>query len=245
MNADVKTFLDGLKQVNDTSIVTVKVPSTSKKVTFKKFNVTQQKKLLRSAFNGIKGSIESLNIFNDIIKDNCEEDINFLQCDRTSILLELRKASSGNSFLIDGKSYDLTELKALDIKDLNLTTTIEDSGIEVKCAVPTLNLDTKINSKIITELGKLTEAQQNKQSIELVLIYEIVKYIETIKLEEVSLNFENLSIYDRVKIVEELPLSLNNSIMDYMASIKRVDEKCLTFDDDAILEIDAGFLTSD
>jgi hypothetical protein len=245
MNADVKTFLDSLKQVNDTNIVTVKVPSTSKKATFKKFNVTQQKKLLRSAFDGIKGSIESLNIFNNIIKDNCEEDINFLQCDRTPILLELRKASSGNSFLIDDKPYNLAELKTLNIKDLNLTTTIEDSGIEVKCAVPTLNIDTKINSKIIAELGKLSEAQQNKQSIELVLIYEIVKYIEAIKLEDVSLNFESLSIYDRVKIVEELPLSLNNSIMDYMASIKKVDEMCLTFDDDVILEIDAGFLTSD
>ncbi len=245
MSADVKTFLEGLKQVNDTSIVTVKVPSTSKKVAFKKFNVTQQKKLLRSAFDGIKGSIESLNIFNNIIKDNCEEDINFLQCDRTPILLELRKASSGNSFLIDNKPYDLTELKPFDIKALNLTTTIEDSGIEVKCEVPTLEVDTKINSKIITELGKLSETQQNKQSIELVLIYEIVKYINTIKLEEVSLDFKNISIYDRVKIVEELPLSLNNSIMDYMASIKKADDECLTFDDDVVLEIDAGFLTSD
>jgi hypothetical protein len=245
MNVDVKTFLEGLKQVNDASTIKVKVPSTSKSATFKKFNVAQQKKLLRSAFNGIQGSIESLNIFNSIIKDNCEEDINFLLCDRAPILLELRKASSGNSFQINDKSYNLTELKTFDTKDLNLTTTIEESGIEVKCEVPSLEVDTKINLKIITELDKLSETQQNKQSVELVLTYEIVKYITSIKLDEVSLDFHSLNIYDRVKIVDELPLSLNNSIIDYISSIKKVEDACLTFDDDATVEIDVGFLTSD
>ena len=63
MNADVKSFLNDLKQVNDASTVSIKVPSTSKKATFRKFNVTQQKKLLKSAFDGVQGSIESLNMF--------------------------------------------------------------------------------------------------------------------------------------------------------------------------------------
>ena len=95
MNADVKTFLDDLKQVNNASTVSIKVPSISKKATFRKFNVTQQKKLLKSAFDGVQGSIESFNVFNNILKDNCEDDVDFLLCDRIPILLELRKATAG------------------------------------------------------------------------------------------------------------------------------------------------------
>ncbi len=245
MNADVKTFLDDLKQVNKTSTVSIKVPSTSKKATFRKFNVTQQKKLLKSAFDGVQGSIESLNIFNSIIKDNSEDDIDFLLCDRTPILLELRKATSGNAFSIDEKDYDLSELPVFNIKNINLTTTIEDSGIEATCKVPTINIDAKINTKMIAEIGKLTQEQQQKQSIELVLTYEIVKFVEEIKLGETSLSFNDLSIYERVKVINELPLSLNNSIIDYISSIKKVEDECLTFDDGAVVDIDAGFLAAD
>jgi hypothetical protein len=245
MNADVKSFLDDLKQVNDASTVSIKVPSTSKKATFRKFNVTQQKKLLKSAFDGVQGSIESLNVFNNIVKDNCQDDVDFLLCDRIPILLELRKATSGNTFLIDEKDYDLSELPIFNIKDVNLTATIEDSGIEATCKVPTLDTDIKINKKIIAEIGKLTREQQEKQSIELVLTYEIIKYVDAIKLGETSLNFNDLSVYERVKVVNELPLSLNNSIIDYISGVKKVEDKCLTFDDDAVVNIDAGFLAAD
>ena len=245
MNADVKSFLDDLKQVNNASTVSIKVPSTSKKATFRKFNVTQQKKLLKSAFDGVQGSIESLNVFNNIVKDNCEDDVDFLLCDRIPILLELRKATSGNIFSIDEKDYNLTELPIYNIKNVNLTTTIEDSGIEVTCKVPTIDTDIKINKKIIVELGKLTPEQQQKQSIEIVLTYEIVKFVDTIKLGETSLSFNDLGVYEKVKVINELPLSLNNSIIDYISSIKEVEDKCLTFDDDAVVDIDAGFLAAD
>ena len=245
MNSNVKSFLADLKQVNDNNTISIKVPSTKKKASFKRFNVTQQKKLLRSAFDGVQGTIDSVNVFNSIIKDNCESEVDFLLCDRSSILLELRKVSVGPNFEINGTSYDLNELKPFDIKDVELTTTIENSGIEVTAHIPTLDTDTKINTKMIAELGKLTEEQQRKQSIELVLIYEIIKFIDTIKLGDAVVKFDDISVYERVSVVNELPLALNNAIIDYITRTKKVEEDALTFEDGATVEIDAGFLAAD
>ena len=58
---------------------------------------------------------------------------------------------------------------------------------------------------------------------EIQVIKNIVEGIET------SLNFNDLSVYERVKVVNELPLSLNNSIIDYISGVKEVEDKCLTF----------------
>ena len=98
---------------------------------------------------------------------------------------------------------------------------------------------------MIAEIGKLTQEQQQKQSIELVLTYEIVKFVDEIRLGETTLSFNNLSGYERGKVINELPLSLNNSIIDYISSIKKVEDECLTFDDGVVVDIDAGFLAAD
>tara|TARA_R110002020_G_scaffold147195_2_gene322385 strand:- start:19217 stop:19954 length:738 start_codon:yes stop_codon:yes gene_type:complete len=245
VKADVKNFLADLKQVGEANAVSIKIPSTKKKATFKQFNVTQQKKLLRSAFDGVEGSIETGSIFNGIVKDNCEEDINFLLCDRSTVLLELRKGSIGNKFTIEDNSYDLSTLKPFDIKEVDLTKKIEVNGVEVSAKIPTLDVDTKINNKLIAEFGKLTDNQKQVQSVELVLIYEIVKYIDSIKIGDVVINFEDISVYERVSIVNELPLALNNNIIDYISGTKTVETESLTFDDGNVVEIDAGFLAAD
>jgi len=245
VKADVKNFLADLKQVGEANTISIKVPSTNKKATFKQFNVTQQKKLLRSALDGVEGSIETGSIFNNMIKDNCEEDIEFLLCDRAHLLLELRKGSIGDMFSIEEKQYDLSSLKPYDIKEIELKKKIEITGIEVSLRVPTLNTDTKINTKLIAEFGKLTDSQKQVQSIELVLIYELVKYIDSIKIGDIAINFDDISVYERVSIVNELPLALNNNIIDFITDTKKVEEESLTFDDGKVVEIDAGFLAAD
>lgn len=247
MKADVKSFLADLKQANDNNVVSIKVPSTKKKANFKRFNITQHKLLIRSAFDGIEGNIESQNVYNTIIKDNCTDDINFLVYDRSAILLELRKASVGTDFTINDKKYDLNDLKSLDPSTISAETTVLDKehGLEIHARVPTLELDTKVNVKIIAELKKLTEDQQRKRSIELLLAYEVVKFISTIKLGETELKFEDISMYECINIVNELPMKVNNKILEFITKIRTEETNSLTFDDGTELDIDAGFLTAD
>ena len=96
MTSDVKSVLGSLQELNNANTVSIKVPSTGKNVSFKLASVSQQKELLRSAFDGVDGVIKRANILNKIITDNSTSDTDFLIIDKNVILIELRKASVGS-----------------------------------------------------------------------------------------------------------------------------------------------------
>jgi hypothetical protein len=54
-----------------------------------------------------------------------------------------------------------------------------------------------------------------------------------------------LGIYDRKNIIENLPLKLNNDILEYIAQYKEYEQGLFTFPDGARLSIDASFLSAE
>ena len=246
MTSDVKSILGSLKELNNNNTVIIKVPSTGKSTTFKHASVSQQKSLLRSAFDGVDGVIRRANILNDIITDNSTADTDFLIIDKNVILIELRKASVGTDIKIEDVKYDLTDLPAFKKSDVKLKATITHDGITAKLKVPTLAIDSEINTKLGTELAKVTDQQEKiKQSIDIVVSYETSKYIDSIKVGDATINFSDISSYERRELVNNLPLKLSNKILNYIGDIKEVTDQAITFDDEVMLEIDASFLSAD
>jgi hypothetical protein len=245
MNADVKSFLCDLKEVNDTNTVSINVPSLGKKASFTHFNVNQQKQLLRAAFEGVEGTIKQSSILNSIVQDNCSTDAELLITDRTAVMVEMRKAVVGDTVTIDKEEYSLDTLGEYDSSKLNLTGEVESSGITATLKVPTLANDTAANTKMIAEISKLTDEKKQTQSVELVLIYEITKYIDKVTLGDNSVDFSELSIYERKAVVTELPLSLNNQIIKFISDTKDVETSNTTFEEGVTLTIDAGFLNAE
>lgn len=246
MNSDVKSFLSNLQELNDANTVTVKVPSKGKNASFKLASVSQQKKLLSSAFDGVDGVVKRANIFNSLITDNSVEDNDYLIIDRPAILIGLRKESVGSKVTIDDVKYDLNDLSPIKKSDVELKSTISHDGIKVAVSVPNLEVDSNINDKLIAELAKITNEQEKlKQSISLVVSYETSKYIDSIEIGKDVVKFSDISSYERKAIVDNLPLKLSNKILDYIGGVKAVTDKAVTFDDEVILEIDASFLSTD
>ena len=246
MNSDVKSFLSNLQELNDANTVTVKVPSKGKNASFKLASVSQQKKLLSSAFDGVDGVVKRANIFNSLITDNSVEDNDYLIIDRPAILIGLRKESVGSKVTIDDVEYDLNDLSPIKKSDVELKSTISHDGIKVAVSVPNLEVDSNINDKLIAELAKITNEQEKlKQSISLVVSYETSKYIDSIEIGKDVVKFSDISSYERKAIVDNLPLKLSNKILDYIGGVKAVTDKAVTFDDEVILEIDASFLSTD
>ena len=246
MNSDVKSFLSNLQELNDANTVTVKVPSKGKNASFKLASVSQQKKLLSSAFDGIDGVVKRANIFNSLITDNSVEDNDYLVINRPAILIGLRKESVGSKVTIDDVEYDLNDLSPIKKSDVELKSTISHDGIKVAVSVPNLEVDSNINDKLIAELAKITNEQEKlKQSISLVVSYETSKYIDSIEIGKDVVKFSDISSYERKAIVDNLPLKLSNKILDYIGGVKAVTDKAVTFDDEVILEIDASFLSTD
>jgi hypothetical protein len=123
---------------------------------------------------------------------------------------------------------------------------IEYKNIFVELDIPTLDKDTSITEKSILEFAKLsTEDKKVKDSINILLTYEIIKFVKTVKIGELVLNFETLNLHEKKNIIENLPLMLNNKIVDYISKYKEYEQSLLTFDDGTKLTIDASFLTSE
>ena len=246
MTSDVKSVLTNLQELNDTTTVSIKVPSTGKNVLFKLASVSQQKELLRSAFDGVDGVIKRANILNKIITDNSTSDTDFLIIDKNVILIELRKASIGSDITIKDVKYDLNNLPTFKKSDVKLKGTVTHDGITAKLKVPNLTLDTEINTKLGTELAKVTDQQEKiKQSIDVVVSYETSKYIDSIKIGDAVIVFDQISSFERREIVNNLPLKLSNKILDYIGEVKEVTDLSITFDEEVIVEIDASFLSAD
>ena len=246
MKSNVKNLLGNLKELNESNTIKVTVPSTGKKVDFKLASVSQQKELIRTVFDGIDGVIKRTNIFNKLIKDNSKEDVDFLLIDRQSILIGIRKETIGTEYNHKGVAYDLNDLQPFDKSSIKLSKKVTHDGITVNLAVPTLDLDTEINSKLEAEFAKVTNDDEKvKQSLDIVVSYETAKYIVDVTVGDETIEFSDISAYERKEVVNNLPLALNNKILDYIGTIKDATDKSLTLSDEVVVEIDSNFLSAD
>ena len=179
--------LDSLSEQNKTNIF---VPSLKKKVDFSLFNVQQHKDILKTAFEGFTGVVKSNNIYNDIILNNSSDDEVFSLADRSYVLLELRKSSLSDTYVVDQETLNLSSLPDPDFK-FKYTDKLEFSGISIDIAIPDLVRDTAINKKLIQDLSKLKDVKQDKEVLSLAVTHEIVKFIRSIKLGDNTFIFDN------------------------------------------------------
>lgn len=243
--SDIKSFLSELKQLNEKDCFDVFVPSINKKIQFKALSVKQHKDIVKSLLSGVEGSILVTKIFNDIIVENSLQSVNFKHSDRNKILVELRQQSIGNTVKIDDKDYLLSELPEYKAK-FKEEAEFTYKGIVVKVTIPTLELDSKITEKSVVEIAKFTSDDKKiGDSINILLTYELMKFIQTIQMEDTLITFSDLGTYDKKNIIENLPLKLNNDILEFITDYKEYDQGLFTYSDGAKLNIDGSFLTSE
>ena len=242
---NVKDFLSELDKASENNAAALQVPSKGNVIEFDFFNVNQQKSLIKTVFEGVDGIVSSNILYNDFIIENSKEEYDFNIIDKISIIVNLRKLSLSETIKIDDTTYDLNDLGDLDYTQFTTSKTVENSDITCNLAIPTLATDTSINKKALSELSKLSEAQKSANSVNLLLTYEIIKFIESIKIGKTVLDFNNISVYEKKTIVDKLPLKLNNMILDFIVDNKTKSDEYLTFEDDTTLEIDASLLSSE
>ena len=50
-------------------------------------------------------------------------------------------------------------------------------------------------------------------------------------------------MYEKKRVVENLPLKVNNKIIEFIGSVTEYSNQYATFKDNTVVEFDAGFLT--
>lgn len=243
--SDIKAFLEDLKQLNESERFDVLVPSLDKKIKFKAYTVKQHKDLVKSLLDSAEGTVSMYKVFNDIIFENSTEKVNFTLYDRNKILVDLRKQCVSDTIKIEDKEYNLNDLPEYKF-NFKLTDKFTYNGITVSVSIPSLEEDSKITEKSIQEFNKIgSDDKKVGDSINILLIYELMKFINTIQVEDNIISLKELGTYDRKNIVDNLPLKLNNDILEYIAKFKEYDQSLFTFSDGAKLIIDASFLSAE
>ena len=243
--SDIKSFLNELKQLNEKDCFDVYIPSLGKSIPFKALSVKQHKDIVKTLLGGIEGTVLVTKVFNDIIQENSLEPVSFKHYDRSKILVEIRRWSIGDKVTIDEQDYLISDLPEYNAKFIE-NAEFKYKGITVKVGIPTLELDSKITEKCATEISKFTSDDKKiGNSINILLAYELMKFIESIQVDDTIIIFSETGTYDKKNIIENLPLKLNNDILEFITNYKEYEQELFTYNGGVKLNIDGSFLTSE
>jgi hypothetical protein len=252
MSNNVSDILKQLDTLNETTSVNVFVPSLKKNIRFKNLNLKQQKELLKSAIDDNITKLAFTTKFYDIIKENSIDpiDINSLYIfDRTAIAIALRSSGIDSLYTANDIKINLNDLilqnQTLDIETFIKPLTFELENLTITLEVPRLFTDRIINNATINKLRALSD-KDVKTLIGELFVYEIIKFVYSItfRLDNSATTtvLADLSIEDRVSVVEKLPAPIINKILSYIREYRFLENQFVTINNTTI-DIDSNFFS--
>ena len=245
MEDNIKNFLDKVDQLKSDNLK-VNTISKNSEIDCESLTFKQQKDIISTITEGITGPLKFQKNLNDIIVENTK-DKELKVVDKLLIILQLRKDSVGTVVKLKNNKYDV--LNDIIEKAKKLSPKLSKSikgAISIELEVPTLISESQVINSCIDSVKKDSDKEVGK-SLSDIYTFEIVKYIKTVSIKDDVLNFQDLSVRDRVKIVNKLPLSVNKQIVDFIQDIKQAELDALSFDTESgesTLEIDVSFFDS-
>lgn len=236
-----------LKKVSDikAEIVQAYLPSRQAVLKIKPLNLKQQKEIISSVADGVAGMISFTRILNNIIIETTGDDT-LKVYDRAPLTVALRVNALGDNYTSDDKTINLGRVLAA-YKEYNQsfsdTTTVTHNGINVEVSVPTLKEENTTIKKLEEEI-KRNGDKNNTKNLGSIYIYEIIKYIKSIKLDDIEVDYSALKIKEKIDIIESLPLSLNKKIISFIENIRKEEREILTVDD-VLVEINPSFFDAE
>lgn len=236
MENNIKQFLDSIQELKEKKFKSLQV-SAGKDVECSPLTFKQQKDIISTVAEGMVGVIKFQKILNDILIKNTENENLSIQ-DKLPIVLNLRYHSIGDTIKIEGEDVNFKEVvDRVDSLKYPKPETIKGSVV-VKLGIPSLKEENKVISYAVEQL-KGDDKDMGK-NIGNIYTYEIVKFVESVKFGEVELKFSEIPVKDRVKVVENLPLTINKEIVKYIESFKDVEREVLKIGDKSF-DIDVTF----
>jgi hypothetical protein len=239
------------------------VPSLQKDITIKDLTAKQQKKLLNAAIDNSSGSFRAFytKIFYNIIKENVVGENSFVDkltyIDRIYLSLSLRQILSNilkvqfedKSFSEVNLSEILGKLKSLPHPSKESISIIRNSlNITIDLAPPTFELEVEYFEKMPKFQQKETEVETLKEVLSESYIYETSKYIDSIKIAEKDLNYKHLNLGQKYTLLEKLPASVVQKVIEKIATWKASYEEILTISSETgsekLIEVDSMLFLS-
>jgi len=251
MSTNINDILKQLDSLNESTGIDVYIPSLKKTIKFKNLNLKQQKDLLKSSVDETLTKLSFIVNFFNIIHDNVIDkiDVDSLYAfDRSAIAIALR-ANGLNSEYVNGDTtinlHDvIKDISAISVTD-SFTSNIEAGDISIDLEVPRLGYDREISNLTINKL-KTIQDRDIKSLVGELFVYEIVKYIKTVTFKLPTGNeavpFNTLKIDEKISLIEKIPSTLTNKILQFIKKYRDIESKFTTYGDISI-EIDGSFFS--
>lgn len=241
MENNIQKFLDDVQILKNKNFEVHQV-SAGKNINCLPLTFKQQKEIISTVAEGTIGVLKFQKIINDILLENTTQTDLKIE-DKIPIILKLRAESLGFDIKVDGKVGSIEEnvknsKKLKSPKEKSFT-----FGVEVLVATPSLKEENKIITYAIDVIKKDGDKDTGK-NIGNIYTFEITKFIKSVKFGDNELLFSDLSVKDRIKVVESLPLTVNKEIVKYIEEFKEEEQEYLkvTIDgEDKIFDIDVSF----
>tara|TARA_R100000781_G_C4069412_1_gene123942 strand:- start:74 stop:811 length:738 start_codon:yes stop_codon:yes gene_type:complete len=239
MSKDVSSFLSKLDEFNK-EVVKVYLPSRKETIEVKPLNLKQQKDLISSALDGIKGNLDFNKTVNKIIiKNTGISDLELY--DKVPVLVSLRKDSLGDRVEIGDEVISLskviTNIKNTQFK-LKRESTVKFKNLTVNLKTPTLKDENILIAKCEQDITNTNDVL--KEEVGLLYIFEILKYINSLVIGEQEIILSEIRINERIRLVEKLPLSLYRGISKFIEEVNNYTNTLLTVDSSTLV-IDSTF----
>lgn len=241
MDDTTKTFLEKIQGIQDKKIKIEGIEGVSEcsPLTFK-----QQKDIISTIAEGNLAALKFQKIINDILIENTKTDL--LVTDKLLATLQLRIGSIGTTVKFGDKEVNIRESVEIAKKlKPKIDHTIKTKDIVIELNSPTLKEENKVISSLIESFkGKDNEIAE---SVGNVYTYEIVKYVKFITYGELVLDVRGIPVKDRVKVIENLPLSINKDIVKFIQEIKKMEADVLKVEvggTEQSFDIDVSFFDS-
>jgi hypothetical protein len=238
MTDSINNVLNFLKELNTTSTFTVVIPSTNQELIFKQLNTEQLKQILET--------IADTTIFNNnfnvtfykILKANIlTQGVNvddFTIYDAQYIALYMRINSLSEKYTVyftqdEVQAYELFgnkhEILLKEVVDSKKLTDLQEhvvseNNISITCKVPTLRDENDFIKHFTGKLKTLVN-QEIETVVGEIFLYEIVKSIKNITINNTVTEFPALTFNDRVEIVKQLPTLITSKIITYIEKYKQ------------------------
>lgn len=223
----VANLLSKLNDINNSNLVDVYVPSQGKTTKFKQLTAKQQKELIQTGLDGAIAGLTFNTAVNRIIVDNSVNHLNYTVSDRINIMTALRVAAFGPTFIDDnGVQHNLEVIASKQLPSIQ-PSTININELEVNVTTPTILLDTATNLYAIQEFKKVPDMEISNV-VGLLYVYELAKHIANIKIVDEVVEFSKISVADRLKIVEKLPASVLNRVVEFIHAHRELENQLTT-----------------
>lgn len=246
------TVADILKELDSLSVedsIEVFVPSLQQNVKFKKLTLKQQKDLLKTSIDENLVKLAFNILLNSIIAENIIDkvDVNSLYTlDRAAIAVSIRAKSLDSKYkAAEDKEINLNELvnlySTLSLDKAKLQQVTQDNNFTVLLGAPSLSVDKELSTYAINRM-KSAPTNDLKLIVGELVIYELIKFIRSLKIQDKEIAFGALTVKERISIAEKLPSTITNKIFDFVKQYRDIETQYVKLDD-TIIDIDGNFFT--